>query len=177
VSSTVPEPATPSEPTRAPRRNRWWYVAAGLAGLSALIGATALTATVVDEGDSDGAAEAPVNAVFRDAATTAPPLDDTVGDGTDAFDDADDADDDADDVREDRALAAAATVSAERAASIARDAAGGGTVTEVDLDDEAGRVVYEVEVRLDAADPRREVDVVLDARTGDVLATTPDDED
>lgn len=47
-------------------------------------------------------------------------------------------------------------------------AAGGGTVTEVQLDEENGALVYEVEIQ-DAADPAVDHDVVLDARTGRIL--------
>lgn len=47
-------------------------------------------------------------------------------------------------------------------------AAGGGTVTEVQLDEENGALVYEVEIQ-DAADPLVDHDVVLDASTGRIL--------
>jgi uncharacterized membrane protein YkoI len=61
-------------------------------------------------------------------------------------------------------------ISRDRAERLALEAVGGGTVTELQLDDEDGRVVYEVEVS-DPSRPGADVDVVIDARIGDVLTT------
>lgn len=66
---------------------------------------------------------------------------------------------------------AGAVIAPAAAGDAAVDAVGGGrTVVEVDLDDEGGVLVYEVELR----DPSTlaETDVVVDARSGAVLALT-----
>lgn len=78
----------------------------------------------------------------------------------------------ASDAEEAKALAEAAKIGFDKAAEAAR-AAVSGTVTEVELDNKHGSVVYEVEVVTDTGD----VEVIVDAGNGNVLAQHRDDED
>jgi uncharacterized membrane protein YkoI len=75
------------------------------------------------------------------------------------------------DAEEDAGLAALATISAEEAGAAAV-AAVGGTVTMVEIDDEDGFVVYDVDVRTDSGI----VEVTVDAGDGTVLADERDDD-
>ncbi len=70
---------------------------------------------------------------------------------------------------EDVALLSSDMISRDRASTLAIDAAGGGTVTDLDVDDEGGTVVYEIEVEETTDAVTTETDVVLDARTGEVI--------
>jgi uncharacterized membrane protein YkoI len=81
-------------------------------------------------------------------------------------------DDSDDDGLEARALIADEDlISPQQATALAVAAVGGGTATDVDLDDEAGRFVYEIEVHHGTSETPSESDVVIDARTGEVLST------
>jgi len=64
-----------------------------------------------------------------------------------------------------------AEITFERAKAIALERAGGGTVTDIDLERRNGRLVYEVEVRIN----RQEYDVRIDAATGEILRFRLDD--
>ncbi|MEX0665157.1 MAG: PepSY domain-containing protein [Acidimicrobiia bacterium] len=78
-------------------------------------------------------------------------------------------------VGDDEALARTATITPERASTIAVEASGGGIVTDLDLDSEGGRVIYEVEVHDPDASPAIERHVTIDAETGEVIVVLDDD--
>lgn len=63
------------------------------------------------------------------------------------------------------------TITLAKAADIALARVPGGTITEIELDREQGREVYEVEVR---ATDGREHDLVIDASDGSVISETID---
>jgi uncharacterized membrane protein YkoI len=75
---------------------------------------------------------------------------------------------------EDVANAPADAISQERAGQLAVEAAGGGTVTDLDLDEDGGVVVYEVEVQRTPGDESSEAEVLVDARTGDIVSVSDD---
>ncbi len=79
-------------------------------------------------------------------------------------------DDDADDAAEQAKLAKLAKVSADDAVKKAT-AAVPGKAAPAELDDEDGKVVYEVEI---IQDDGTEVDVIIDAINGDVIAQETD---
>jgi len=64
-----------------------------------------------------------------------------------------------------------AEITFERAKAIALERAGGGTVTDIELERRRGRLVYEVEVKIN----RQEYDVRIDAATGEILRFRLDD--
>jgi len=168
-------------------------VYAGLAGVGILLGAGGVAAAAT----SSETSSAPVATVQHADRTTDPSLpgDDTAdnpasdeGHNSDDHEDADtspaytsrvqtepegesdESNDDAAEAAEDVALTALATVTPEEA-SAAAIAAQPGTVHDVELHNEAGNVVYEVEV-VDAKGT--EFEVIIDAGDASVLATQPD---
>lgn len=80
--------------------------------------------------------------------------------------------DDAEDERERRQELQAATVDFEAAHDQILEEFPDGTVTELNLDDESGRTIWEADV-LDASNRKHEVDV--DAASGDILQQQADD--
>ncbi|WP_158702732.1 PepSY domain-containing protein [Paenibacillus faecalis] len=66
-----------------------------------------------------------------------------------------------------------AKISSKQASDIAVKALGGGKVIKVELDEDDGRYIYEVEVRTS----KGEADVDVDAKTGKVLSIDHDDHD
>lgn len=69
-------------------------------------------------------------------------------------------------------LQSLAKITLEQAQRAALEAVPGATVHEGELDEEDGYVVYEIELIQNG----REVDVIVDAGTGDVLAIEPEDD-
>ncbi|WP_252311260.1 PepSY domain-containing protein [Sinobaca sp. H24] len=56
------------------------------------------------------------------------------------------------------------------AKSIALEEVGGGSVTDIELDEDDGRVLYEMEIE----SSQGEVDVDVDARTGEIIVISYD---
>lgn len=87
-------------------------------------------------------------------------------------DDRDDRDEDMDDRDEERAWdGTIKTISSDAAVEAARAAVGDAVLVEVERDEERGRPVWEVEVRVDG----RSFEVTVDASTGSVLEVKEDD--
>ncbi|RKD73319.1 putative membrane protein YkoI [Sinobaca qinghaiensis] len=61
-------------------------------------------------------------------------------------------------------------ISMDDAKSIALEEVGGGSVTDIELDDDDGRVLYELEI----VSSQGEVDVDVDARTGEIIVISYD---
>lgn len=117
--------------------------------------ATAATTPTAPAADNS-AVEADVQDPSYDGSVAAPAEDDTLTDAEEAAQ-----------------LEALATVTADEAAAAASDVVPG-EVVEVELDDENGSVVYSVEI-VDSSGA--EVDVKVDAGTGEVLDQQIDDDD
>lgn len=145
MTDTTTDTPEPDQPTRLHGTGRGWRIAAACAGALLIAAASVgVTAAVMDDGDDDDHEQV------------------TQPSGRDVVDD------------DDEALARAATVTPERASAIALDAAGGGVVTDLDLDAEGGRLVYEVEIHNADRTPS-ELQVLLDAETGEVVAVLDHD--
>ena len=158
-------------------------VYAGLAGVGVLLGAGGLAAAAT------GTDATPAPAVVQQAdPVTDPttPIDDEADEAdegpetppdytssvqtTPEDEVADEAETDESEAAQDAALAALATVTPDEASAAAL-ASQPGTVEEVELDNEAGNVVYEVEIVDDAG---AEFEVIIDAGNGAVLASAAD---
>jgi len=82
--------------------------------------------------------------------------------------------DDGSEGTEDVRNAPAGAISPDRAGELAAEAAGGGTVTDLDLDEADGVVVYEVEVQRTPGDESSEAEVLVDAQSGDIVSVSDD---
>ncbi|GGO05498.1 PepSY domain-containing protein [Saccharibacillus kuerlensis] len=88
----------------------------------------------------------------------------------------DDNDDDGDQARSGKqksTVSSAVKITSAQAGEIAVDQAGGGKVTDIDLDKDNGRYIYEIEVKT----AKGEADVEVDAATGKVLSYEEDFDD